>query len=122
MKKIYLSLNEDEKKDIWAKAIVSFLLIGVGVSFLLFFSIDADSNRMRWEQYIDYFGRIVNPARAILTSFFIMWLLALIEHRQYMRICLYKRSQGRALLNKVADKMYDLFPRFFCHGRVYLRN
>lgn len=113
MEKRHFSLNEDERKDILAKAIVSFLLIGMGVSFLLFFSIDADSNRMRWEQYIEYFGRVVNPAWVILISFFIMWLLALVEHWQYMKLCLYKKSQGRVLLNKVADKMYDLFPRSF---------
>ncbi|MFZ3387875.1 hypothetical protein [Buttiauxella gaviniae] len=113
MEKRPYSLTGDEKKDMWAKAIVSFVFIGMSVTLLFFFTLIIDDEKTRWDQYIIYFGRIVNPAGTLVWAFLAVWSLALIEYHQYLKKNYTKKSSARILVTKIADKAYDLFPRLF---------
>lgn len=109
----HFDLTDDEKKDRLAKALVSFILVGFVLSILMFFSFSMEEESLRWEGYIDYFSKVVNPAVQLTTMFLLMWFLALLEYHCYLKKAFSKRSSKRILLNKASDKMYDLLPRLF---------
>lgn len=113
MGKRHYRLTEDEKKERWAKVITSFILIGVLVTLFFFFTVVTDDEMIRWSEYTKYFGGVVNPAGALIFLFFIFWPLALLEYHLYLKQSYAQKSSARIILNKVADKVYDLIPGLF---------
>lgn len=107
------NLTEDEKKDIWAKAIVSFVFIGMGLTLLFFFTLNPEGEKIRWASFSKYIGNVVNPAWSSVVFFLVLWFLSLFESYQYLRKRISDKSSCGILIKKIADKTYDLFPRLF---------